>query len=213
MTHRVDTARQEAERARVIAIQAQYASKAAGQQERKAAAALGAQVALAQDSLDALRDIAQDSAASLDSVRQALTGSIQLADTLRIQVLIYMAAVDTLRERHAEERRAMSVALDRADSVLAHQDALIRALQKKAECRFLGRPYSPAEAQRFFREQLQSAATEEDILQFCAELPRYKRPRRVIFDQVPRNATGKIDKPGLRRRYNAEGLVQTESEN
>ena len=140
MTHRVDTARQEAERARVIAIQAQYASKAAGQQERKAAAALGAQVALAQDSLDALRDIAQDSAASLDSVRQALTGSIQLADTLRIQVLIYMAAVDTLRERHAEERRAMSVALDRADSVLAHQDALIRALQKKAECRFLGRP-------------------------------------------------------------------------
>jgi len=140
MTHRVDTARQEAERARVIAIQAQYASKAAGQQERKAAAALGAQVTLVQDSLDTLRDVAQDSAASLDSVRQALKGSIQLADTLRIQVLIYMAAVDTLRERHAEERRAMTVALDRADSVLAHQDALIRALQKKAECRIFGRP-------------------------------------------------------------------------
>jgi long-chain acyl-CoA synthetase len=55
-------------------------------------------------------------------------------------------------------------------------------------------------------------ATEEDILAFCAGLPRYKRPRRVIFDEVPRNATGKIDKPELRRRFQVEGLVQTESE-
>jgi acyl-CoA synthetase (AMP-forming)/AMP-acid ligase II len=54
--------------------------------------------------------------------------------------------------------------------------------------------------------------TEADILEFCAGLPRYKRPRRVIFDQVPRNATGKIDKPELRRRYRVEGLVQAESE-
>ena len=54
--------------------------------------------------------------------------------------------------------------------------------------------------------------TEAEILEFCSDLPRYKRPRRVIFDQVPRNATGKIDKPELRRRYQVEGLVQTESE-
>jgi len=137
---KADTLQVAFDSARRTAITTQYASKAAGQQERKAAVALGAQVALVQDSLDALRQIAQDSAASLDSVRQALTGSIALADTLRIQVLIYMAAVDTLRERHAEERRAMTVALDRADSALAHQDALIRALQKKAECRVFGRP-------------------------------------------------------------------------
>ncbi len=54
---------------------------------------------------------------------------------------------------------------------------------------------------------------EVDVLEFCAGLPRYKRPRRIIFDEVPRNATGKIDKPGLRRRYQVEGLVQSESEN
>jgi acyl-CoA synthetase (AMP-forming)/AMP-acid ligase II len=55
-------------------------------------------------------------------------------------------------------------------------------------------------------------STQEDILAFCAELPRYKRPRQVIFDDVPRNATGKIDKPELRRRLRVEGLVQNESE-
>jgi acyl-CoA synthetase (AMP-forming)/AMP-acid ligase II len=44
--------------------------------------------------------------------------------------------------------------------------------------------------------------TEEDINQFCEEnLPRYKRPRRIIFDKVPRNPTGKIEKPKLREKY------------
>jgi acyl-CoA synthetase (AMP-forming)/AMP-acid ligase II len=32
-------------------------------------------------------------------------------------------------------------------------------------------------------------------------LPRYKRPRKIIFDKVPRNATGKIEKPKLRLKY------------
>ncbi len=40
---------------------------------------------------------------------------------------------------------------------------------------------------------------------FCHELPRYKRPRRIIFDSVPRNATGKIEKPKLRERYGTSG--------
>ena len=137
---KADTLQVAFDSARRTAITTQYASKAAGQQERKAAVALGAQVALVQDSLDALRQIAQDSGASLDSVRQALKWSIQLADSLTMQVSVYMAVVDTLRSKQAEERRAMTVALDRADSALAHQDALIRALQKKAECRVFGRP-------------------------------------------------------------------------
>jgi len=55
-------------------------------------------------------------------------------------------------------------------------------------------------------------ATEDDILAFCAEIPRYKRPRRVVFAEVPRNATGKIDKPELRRQFRVEGLVQSETE-
>jgi hypothetical protein len=133
-----DSLRQSADSARVTAIQAQYTAKSAGQRERKAAGALTAQLDVVRDSLDALRQIEQDSAASLDSVRQALKGAIHLADTLSMQVAVYMAAVDTLRDKHAEERRAMTVALEKADTALAHQDALIRALRKQTECRVLG---------------------------------------------------------------------------
>lgn len=43
--------------------------------------------------------------------------------------------------------------------------------------------------------------TSAGILQFCRALPRYKRPRRILFGDVPRNPTGKIEKPKLRRRY------------
>jgi acyl-CoA synthetase (AMP-forming)/AMP-acid ligase II len=44
--------------------------------------------------------------------------------------------------------------------------------------------------------------SEAEILQFCEEnLPRYKRPRRIIFDKVPRNPTGKIEKPKLRQKH------------
>ncbi|MCJ7426720.1 MAG: AMP-binding protein [Dehalococcoidales bacterium] len=44
--------------------------------------------------------------------------------------------------------------------------------------------------------------TEEEINEFCEQnLPRYKRPRRIIFDRVPRNPTGKIEKPKMRQKY------------
>ena len=47
--------------------------------------------------------------------------------------------------------------------------------------------------------------TEEDINAFCEQnMPRYKRPRRIIFDKVPRNPTGKIEKPGLRQKYRGQ---------
>ncbi len=49
--------------------------------------------------------------------------------------------------------------------------------------------------------------TEADIEKFCAELPRYKRPRQIIFADIPRNPTGKIEKPKLRQLYRAENLV------
>ena len=49
--------------------------------------------------------------------------------------------------------------------------------------------------------------TEEEIDAFCRELPRYKRPKKIIFADVPRNATGKIEKPALRKKYGAEHLV------
>lgn len=57
--------------------------------------------------------------------------------------------------------------------------------------------------------------TANDIEEFCTALPRYKRPRAIIFDQVPRNPTGKIEKPRLREKYGATSLVaaQTEADN
>jgi len=42
---------------------------------------------------------------------------------------------------------------------------------------------------------------EEEFLAYCEGLPRYKRPRKVFFDDVPRNPTGKIEKPKLREKY------------
>ena len=53
--------------------------------------------------------------------------------------------------------------------------------------------------------------TEEEINQFCMDLPRYKRPRKIIFADVPRNPTGKIEKPKLRQKYC--GVRQVETQN
>lgn len=49
--------------------------------------------------------------------------------------------------------------------------------------------------------------SEESIMDSCKRLPRYKRPRKIIFADVPRNPTGKIEKPLLRKRYCKEALV------
>lgn len=54
--------------------------------------------------------------------------------------------------------------------------------------------------------------TEDEINTFCIPLPRYKRPRKIIFDRVPRNPTGKIEKPRLREKYGATRLVETLTE-
>ena len=49
--------------------------------------------------------------------------------------------------------------------------------------------------------------TEEDIAEFCNGLPRYKRPHKIIFAEIPRNPTGKIEKPRLREIYCGESVV------
>ena len=42
-------------------------------------------------------------------------------------------------------------------------------------------------------------------------MPRYKRPKKIIFAEVPRNATGKIEKPKLRKIYAGENIVDLEN--
>ena len=54
--------------------------------------------------------------------------------------------------------------------------------------------------------------TEDEINEFCVKLPRYKRPKKIIFADIPRNPTGKIEKPKLRKIYCGERLVEAESE-
>ncbi len=53
--------------------------------------------------------------------------------------------------------------------------------------------------------------TEEEINEFCMDLPRYKRPKKLIFAPVPRNATGKIEKPLLREIYCGGSLVEAQT--
>lgn len=53
--------------------------------------------------------------------------------------------------------------------------------------------------------------TEEDINQFCLKMPRYKRPHKVIFADIPRNPTGKIEKPKLRKMYCGGSLVEAQN--
>ena len=52
--------------------------------------------------------------------------------------------------------------------------------------------------------------TEDEINLFCEGLPRYKRPKKIIFEHVPRNPTGKIEKPVLRERYCKMPLVEAQ---
>ena len=55
------------------------------------------------------------------------------------------------------------------------------------------------------------SCTEGEIEHFCSDLPRYKRPRKIIFADVPRNATGKIEKPKLRQIYCGVRLVEEQN--
>jgi len=55
--------------------------------------------------------------------------------------------------------------------------------------------------------------TKEELELFCNELPRYKRPHVIVFDTIPRNPTGKIEKPKLREKYCGGSLVAKQIEN
>ena len=52
--------------------------------------------------------------------------------------------------------------------------------------------------------------TEDEINDFCLDMPRYKRPKKIFFDTVPRNPTGKIEKPALREKYCGKRLVEAQ---
>ncbi|KAB0664396.1 AMP-binding protein [Oryzomonas japonica] len=57
------------------------------------------------------------------------------------------------------------------------------------------------------------SCSEAEMAQFCAGLPRYKRPRKIIFEEIPRNPTGKIEKQRLREKHFCGSLVEAQTEN
>jgi acyl-CoA synthetase (AMP-forming)/AMP-acid ligase II len=49
---------------------------------------------------------------------------------------------------------------------------------------------------------------QREALEYCEAIPRYKRPRKIFFGEIPRNPTGKIEKPKLRKTYGgADGVA------
>lgn len=55
--------------------------------------------------------------------------------------------------------------------------------------------------------------SEEEMNNFCKAMPKYKRPKKIIYTKVPRNPTGKIEKPKLRQIYCGESLVASQINN
>ena len=78
------------------------------------------------------------------------------------------------------------------------------ASSKRLDCRLSS---TPEIAAAIIQVKQGETLTEAEVEDYCLDLPRYKRPRRIIFAEVPRNPTGKIEKPKLRRIYCGESLV------
>lgn len=88
----------------------------------------------------------------------------------------------------------------------------LRAMPKIKDCAVIGLsdPRLGEIAAAIIEIREGESCSEAEINEFCQALPRYKRPRKIIFDTVPRNPTGKIEKPKLRERYKAVRLVEAE---
>jgi fatty-acyl-CoA synthase len=48
--------------------------------------------------------------------------------------------------------------------------------------------------------------SEEELIKFCADhMARFKKPKKVVFGELPKTATGKIQKNVLRERVKNTG--------
>lgn len=124
-----------------------------------------------------------------DMAREDEDGFIFLVDRKKDVIItggenIYPVQIEDFLRRHKSIKDVAVIGL--ADHRLGEIAAAIIELKPGQEC------------------------TEENIMDFCSELPRYKRPRQVIFDSVPRNPTGKIEKPKLREKYCGGSVVNAQ---
>jgi acyl-CoA synthetase (AMP-forming)/AMP-acid ligase II len=118
----------------------------------------------------------------------------------------------------AEERDGFIYLVDRAKDVIitggenlypVQIEDFLRANQKIKDVAVIGLPDARLGeiAAAIIEVKEGETLSEEEVNGFCMELPRYKRPRKLIFAHVPRNPTGKIEKPKLRKMYGADSLV------
>ena len=125
-----------------------------------------------------------------DMAEQDADGFIYLVDRKKDVIIsggenIYPVQIENFLSKHPKIKDVAVIGL--ADTRLGEISAAIIELKPDTTC------------------------TEEEIIEFCKELPRYKRPREIIFSEVPRNATGKIEKPKLRKMYNSVNLVEAQN--
>ena len=123
----------------------------------------------------------------------------------------------------AEERDGFIYLVDRAKDVIitggenlypVQIEDFIRAIPLVKDVAVIGLPDTRLGeiAAAIIEVKPDAALTEEEVNRFCLGMPRYKRPRKIIFAPVPRNPTGKIEKPKLRKMYGAAGLVAQQNE-
>ena len=123
----------------------------------------------------------------------------------------------------AEERDGFIYLVDRAKDVIitggenlypVQIEDFIRAIPAVKDVAVIGLPDARLGeiAAAIIEVKTGATLTENDVNNFCLGLPRYKRPRKLIFAPVPRNPTGKIEKPKLRKMYGAAGLVAQQNE-
>ena len=91
---------------------------------------------------------------------------------------------------------------------------ILKGILENTGCEVVGEATNGQEGyERYVELKPDIVMTEADIMEFCSSLPRYKRPRRIIFDDIPRNPTGKIEKPRLREKYCGRSLVESQVTN
>ena len=57
-----------------------------------------------------------------------------------------------------------------------------------------------------------AAVSEEALIDFCANnMPRFKKPKKIVFGPLPKTATGKIQKTVLRERVKALAWLETQN--
>lgn len=126
---KADTARVAFDTAVTVVMQTRAKSREAGRNEREAQMALTARLALLEDSITTYRAIAADGTATVDTLREALVRATEQLDTLKGIAQAYVVSVDSLRSAYAEERRAATIALEKAELTIVAQDSLIRRLK------------------------------------------------------------------------------------